>query len=165
MTLDVNKKLNSLLTEIANSPRGYAAAAQGIIESISEAREPIQLPQSVVELLGTSSVPDLTPYDQADLLVIMDALAKALLYVQKAPDTVPVDDGKFQKAFQSYRAQYQTLTNEQLTSVFTRDKFDGLSPIESYALAMALSDIAADRQLLVPAVWQSMIDNYIKQGE
>lgn len=165
MTQDVSTRLNTLLSSIANSDKRYAGAAQGIIESISAAREPIELPQSVLELLGKSNVPDITPYDQADLLVLMDALAKALLYVQSAPDTVPVDDGKYQAYIKEYRVQYQTLTNEQLTSVFTRDKFEGLSPVRAYALAVTLSDIAADRRLQVPDVWQSVIDNFIKSGE
>lgn len=165
MTHEVTTRLHSLLSGIALSDKRYANAAQGIIESISGAREPIQLPESVLELLGTSNVPDITPYDQTDLLMIMDALGKALLYVQNTPDTTPVDDGKYRTYLSEYRAQYQTLTNEQLTSVFTRDKFEGLNPLRAYALAIVLSDIAADRRLPVPAVWTSVIDNYIKLGE
>lgn len=163
--IDVNSRLHTLLKGIADSGKLYAGAAEGIMKSISQAREPIQLPQSVVELLGRSNVPDITPYDQADLLLIMDALAKALLSIQSIPDTMPVDDGKYGTYLSEYRAQYQTLTNEQLTSVFTRDKFEGLSPLRAYALAVVLSDIAADRRLPVPSVWQSMIDNYTKLGE
>lgn len=165
MTHDISTRLTSLLSGIATSGKHYATAAQGIIESISEAREPIQLPQSVLDILGTSSVPDLVPYDQNDLLLIMDALAKALLYVQQASDTTPSDDGKCREYISEYRTQYQSLTNDQLRSVFTRDKFEGLTPLRAYALALALSDIAADRTLLVPAVWKSIIDNYIKSGE
>ncbi len=165
MSFNLNQRLNSLLAEIASSDKRYSGAAQGIMQSISESREQIQLPQSALELLGTSNVPNITPYDQADLLALIDALSKALLYVQRAPDSVPVDDGKYHQYLREYRFQYQTLTNDQLTSVFTRDKFDGLEPIRAYALAMALSDIAADRRLQVPSVWQSVIQNYIKLGE
>ncbi|QZE58740.1 hypothetical protein pEaSNUABM28_00183 [Erwinia phage pEa_SNUABM_28] len=165
MTHDVNTRLHSLLSGIATSDKRYANAAQGIIESISEAKEPIQLPDSVIELMGSSNVPEITPYDQNDLLLLLDALGKALLYVQSTPDTTPVDDGKYRLYLTEYRAQYQTLTNEQLTSVFTRDKFEGLEPLRAYALAIVLSDIAADRNLPVPGVWTSVIDNYIKLGE
>lgn len=163
--IDVNSRLHSLLAGIAQSDKRYANAAGGIMKSISEARTPIELPQSVLELLGRSNVPDITPYDQEDLLLIMDALAKALLFIQNTPDTMPVDDGKYRAYVAEYRIQYQTLTNEQLTSVFTRDKFEGLDPLRAYALAIVLSDIAADRRLPVPSVWQSVIDNYTKLGE
>jgi hypothetical protein len=53
-------RLNSLLAEIAASGKSYSAMAKGVAESLSEAREPIQLPQSVIELMGTTSVPDIT---------------------------------------------------------------------------------------------------------
>lgn len=165
MTHEVSTRLHTLLSNIALSDKSYASAAQGIIKSISEAREPIELPKSVLELIGRSNVPDITPYDQADLLLIMDALAKALLSIQAIPDMTPVDDGKYQTYIKEYRDQYTQLTNDQLTSVFTRDKFEGLSPLRAYALAITLSDIAADRQLQIPAVWQSVIDNFIKSGE
>lgn len=162
---DVNTRLHTLLSELACSDKSYAGAAGGVMKSLSAERESIQLPQSVLELMGRSNVPDITPYDQADLLLIMDALGKALLYVQSIPDTTPVDDGKYGQYLSEYRAQYQTLTNDQLMSVFTRDKFEGLAPLRAYALAVVLSDIAADRRLPVPTVWQSVIDNYIKSGE
>lgn len=163
--IDVNSRLHTLLAGIASSDKRYASAADGIMKSISEARTPIELPGSVLELLGRSNVPDITPYDQEDLILLMDALAKALLSIQNIPDTMPVDDGKYRAYVAEYRAQYQTLTNEQLTSVFTRDKFEGLNPLRAYALAVVLSDIAADRRLPVPSVWQSVIDNYTKLGE
>jgi len=163
--IDVNSRLHILLSGIATSDKRYANAAGEIMKSVSEAREPIQLPQSVLELLGRSNVPDITPFDQADLLLIMDALAKALLSIQSVPDTTPVDDGKYRAYLSEYRLQYQTMTNDQLMSVFTRDKFEGLNPLRAYALAVVLSDLAADRRLPVPSVWQSVIDNYTKLGE
>lgn len=165
MTLDVNMRLNSLLAEIAASGKSYSAMAKGVAESLSEAREPIQLPQSVIELMGTTSVPDITPYDQADLLAIMDAMAKTLLYARRAPDTTEASDGELASLLSEYRSMFSLMTNAQLTSLYTRDAFDSVSPIRGYAMAVILSDIAADRRLPVPQVWQSVIDNYIKPGE
>lgn len=165
MSLEINARLSSLLVELASSDKRYATAAKGIMQSVSDAREPIQLPQSVVDILGSAGVPDLSPYTQADLLLLMDAMAKTIQFAQSAPDTTPVDDGSYVKYRAEYREQYNELTNEQLGSVFTRDKFEGLKPLRAYALAMTLSDIAADRRLQVPALWQSVIDNYTKLGE
>lgn len=165
MTLDVNKRLTTILTEISHSNRSYAGAAGVVLESISEAREPIQLPQSVIELLGSSGVPDISPYDQADLLVLMDALAKTLLSIQQVPDTMPADDGKLAAYIVEYRQKFKYLTTEQIGSLYTRDAFDNVSPLRAYAMASVLSDIAADRRLQAPQVWQSIIENYIKLGE
>ncbi|ARW58817.1 hypothetical protein HOS33_gp177 [Erwinia phage vB_EamM_Y3] len=165
MTLEVNKRLTTLLTSISQSDRSYAGAAGSILESISESREPIQLPQSVLELMGSLGVPDVQPFDQQDLLLIMDAMAKTLLYIQSTPDTTPVEDGAYSNYLSEYRNMFSSLTNEQLTSMFTRDVFEGLKPVRAYAMAHVLSDIAADRRLPVPDVWQSVIQNYIKLGD
>lgn len=165
MTLDVTKRLTTVLTEISQSGRSYADAAGAVLESISEAREPIQLPQSVIELLGTSGIPDISPYDQEDLLKLMDALAKTLLSLQQIPDTMPADDGLFAEYVASYRLQFSAMTNAQISSMYTRDAFEGVTPLRAYAMASVLSDIAADRRLTVPQVWLSIIDNYVKLGE
>jgi len=162
---EVNTKLHDLLADIKNRQTSYSNAASQVLASISATREPIQLPQSVLALMGQTGIPDLQPYDQNDLLLIMDALAKTLIAVQSVPDTVSSDDGEYLEYVREYRELYTRLTNEQLLSIFTRDKFDGLKPLRAYALANVLTDLTADRRLPVQTVWQSVIDNYTKQGD
>lgn len=165
MTLPFSDKLTLLLEELAAKGRSYSSPASGLLASISAERQPIQLPQSVIELISEHGSIEANPYTQEDLLSIMDVLAKMLLCIKQAPDSVPVDDGELAKLMHDYRAMFIGRTNSQLTAMYTRDAFDGLSSIKAYAMAVTLCDIAADRQLPIPQSWQYIVDNYIKTGE
>lgn len=158
---ETNQKLRQVLADAARGNSNYASAAQSVLDSISaDQRTPIELPKSVLEVMGKGGLPDFVAYDQSDLLRLIDVLAKTVSYSQISADTDTDDDhDDLLKMVADYRDIYKQRTNEEIQGVDTRDCFRRLSRAQAYALAAALLDLAADRKIPASPLWQTIVDN------
>lgn len=164
---ETNQKLRQVLATAARGEGSYASIAQSVLDSVSaDQRTPIELPKSVLEVMGKGGLPDFVAYTQEDLLRLIDILAKTVGYSQASAetDTSDEDTDDLPKMMADYRDIYKLRTNEEIRAVDTLDSFRRLSSAQAYALAAALLDLAADRKIPASPMWQTIVDNNGKLG-
>ena len=164
---ETNQKLRQVLADAARGDSQYARAAQSLLESVSaDQRTPIELPKSVLDVLGKGGLPNFVAYTQEDLLRLIDVLAKTIGYTQQSAELDQDDgDGDIYKMIADYRDIYKLRTNDDIRGMDTRDVFNRLTRNQAYALAAALLDLAVDRKIPASPLWQTIVDNHGKVGD
>jgi len=157
---DFQIKLRSLLTELAGKNRSYSGAAGNIATSISADLPPIALPDAVISLMESGVIDSQVAYTQEDLLAILKSVSSILLSIKSITDTEDAPDGLVQSAVAEFTSLYSRKTNAEILAFSTTDFFVPLDSIRRYALALVLDDLAADRKLNKPPVWQTILDNH-----
>ena len=162
---ETNQKLRQVLAQAARGDSTYAAAAQSVLDSISaDQRTPIELPKSVLDVMGKGGLPNFVAYTQEDLLRLIDVLAKTVGYSQTSADLDQDDFDDLPKMVAEYRDIYKLRTNEEIRAQDTLDIFRRLSQAQAFALAAALIDLATDRKIPASPLWQTIVDNNGKLG-
>lgn len=164
MSKQMTDKLSGLLVELSQSNKSYSAVAGELQKSLSAEREAITLPDSVLALMGASAVPDIVAYEQSDLLRIIDVLARTIGYTLALKNDDIAEDGMLLDYITKYRSQYALASGAEITDLSNVDVFAPLNPIQRQGLAIALLDLAVDRKLSPPPLWQTIIDNHGKLG-
>lgn len=162
---ETNQKLREVLADAARGDGSYASAAKSVLDSISaEQRTPIELPKSVLDVMGKGGLPDFVAYNQQDLLRLIDVLAKTVGYSQASAALDDDEPEDLPKMIAEYRDIYKLRTNDDIRGLDNRDSFRRLSNMQAYALASALLDLAADRKIPASPLWQTIVDNNGKLG-
>lgn len=158
---DFQASLSALLGELSHSGKRYSAIAGSIQESISADLPPIQLPDSVIQLMDMGVIDSKVAFTQEDLLKILSASASILVAIKMASEV----EGDSELELSDYIARYQQAlslkTNAELLSYDLKDPFAALSTnAERLALAMVLDDMATDRNIVnKPYLWRTILNN------
>ncbi|AQT28651.1 hypothetical protein YOLOSWAG_172 [Erwinia phage vB_EamM_Yoloswag] len=162
---ETNERLRATLADLARGDSTSALSAQALLQSISADRTPITLPQSVLDVMENGGLPTFVAYTQEDLLRLVDVLAQTIRAAQRAAEADEDDDHvDLLQMIAEYRDIYKQRTNDVIASIDTLDAFQRLQPMQRYALASALLDLATDRKIPASPLWRKIIDNNGKLG-